>query len=225
MGLRLKFNLAVVPVVAVLLALVAWADQRHEFAAIMESHAMHAAPVGAVQQGPVDPATLPETVAGRSLRTHIAYGVLLLVMVIGSVNGALQMFVFWPLERMRKRLDRLEHGHWADPPVGASADELGRFASGLDILGLEIGALAGQLLHADRLAIVALLSRHLATRLEPELQTVVQVASELHARQDEMGRLAGDKLARSAAAMLTTTRGFDHLFSSHAHAGTPRPGV
>ena len=199
MGLRLKFNLAVVPVVALMLGLVVWADQRHEFAAIMDSHAMHTVPVGAALQGPLDPATLPETVARDSLRTHVTYGVLLLVLVIASVNGALQLFVFRPLERLRKRLDRMEHGHWQDAPVAASGDELGRFVKSFDVLGLEIGALAGQALHADRLAIVALLSRHLATRLEPELQTVVQVASELNARQDELGRKAGDKLARSAA--------------------------
>ena len=181
---------------------------------------MHTAPVGASLQGPLDPATLPETVTRDSLRTHVTYGVLLLVLVIASVNGALQLFVFRPLERLRKRLDRMEHGHWQDAPVAASGDELGRFVKSFDVLGLEIGALAGQALHADRLAIVALLSRHLATRLEPELQTVVQVASELNARQDEVGRMAGDKLARSAAAMLTTTRGLDRVFSSSTHART-----
>lgn len=214
MGLRLKFNLMVVPMVALVLGLVVWADQRHEFTAIMESHAMHSAAIGAIVSGPIDPAMLPETIAGRSLRAHLAYGLLLLALVIASVNGALHLFVLRPLDRMRVRLDRIEHGHWQEAaPTLAGTDEMSRFAEDVEVLGPEIGALVGQTVHADRLAVAALLSRHLSTRLEPEIQMIVQVACDLSSQENAGKQAAGVTLARSAASMLATTRGLDRLFA------------
>lgn len=212
MGLRLKFNLAIIPAAAGVLAFVVWLDYRHEVAAIMAAHALHSAPIGMVPTGPVDPATLPEVVARWSLRVHVLYGLLLLGLVIAGVNTALHFFVFRPLDRMRTRVERMERGHWRDTVEPAGTDELGRFVRTLDILGVEIGAVVGHALHAERLAAVALLSHRLTAKLEPELGQVARVAVELNRRDEAATREAGEQLARSAASMLAMVRGLDAVF-------------
>jgi hypothetical protein len=172
MGLRLKFNLVVAPLVAIVVALAVWADYRHESAVVMESHAMHTATVGSVAlTQPVDPALLPGVVANRSLRMHVVFGALLLTLLIAAINGTLHVFVFGPLTRLRARLLRMEHGHWRDPVDKATTeDEIGRLVQSFQLLGPEIDALVGQSLHAERLAVLALLARHLQGQFEPELR-------------------------------------------------------
>ena len=38
-GLRLKFNLVLVPIIALSLAVLLWADYQHEFSSLMDAHA------------------------------------------------------------------------------------------------------------------------------------------------------------------------------------------
>lgn len=224
MGLRLKINLVVAPVVAIGVALAVWADYWHESRVVMDSHAMHTATVGsAAAIQPVDPALLPDVVASRSLVAHVIFGALLLVLLIVTVNGTLHLFVFAPLTRLRERLLRMEHGHWRDPVGKAvTTDELGRFTQSFELLGLEIDALVGQSVKAERLAILTLLARHLRGQLEPELQRVARVAVTLNADQIQSARDLGGDLARSAAAMRAVVGGLDRAFDV-SHPSPQRP--
>ena len=224
MGLRLKINLVVAPLVAIVVALAVWADYRHESVMVMDSHAMHTATVGSVVvTQPVDPALLPDVVASRSLQAHVVFGALLLMLVIVAINGTLHVFVFGPLTRLRERLLRMERGHWRDPvDRAATKDELGQFAQSFELLGPEIDALVGQSLHAERLAVLALLARQLDSQLQPELRRVACVAVTLNGYQDEATRDAGAELARSAAAMFAIVGGLDHAFAGDRRAGPAR---
>ncbi len=93
-----------------------------------------------------------------------------------------------------------------------SEDELGRFVRSFQALGLEIDALVGRALHADRLAILALICQQLSHQLEPELQRVAQIAASLNRRDAAAAEDAGVQLARSAASMFATVRGLDRAF-------------
>jgi methyl-accepting chemotaxis protein len=217
MGLRLKFNLVIVPLAAAMTALMVWADYRHEAAAIMASHAIHSSAAGAASAtGPVDPATLPEVVARNSLRAHILYGVALLALLVAAVNAALHVLVLRPLQRLGFRLIRMEHGHWRASIEPTSRDELGRFVHSFQILGVEIDALVSQSLQAERLAARALLSQRLRGRLEPDLHRVAHVAARLNGGQNADTQAAAQELARSAAAMFATVRGLDRVFPDDA---------
>ena len=219
MGLRLKFNLAIVPLVAAMTILMAWADYRHETAAIMASHAMHSSVVGTTSAtGPVNPSTLPEVVARNSLWAHAVYGLALLGMLFGTVNAALHFLVLLPLQRLRTRLVRMESGHWHDPVEPTSRDEVGRFDHKFQVLGLEIGALVSQSLQAERLALLALLSQRLRDQLEPGLRTVGEIAARLNSRPDADTRTAAQELARTTASMFGTVRGLDRVFTGGARS-------
>ncbi|GMV22532.1 MAG: hypothetical protein AMXMBFR57_24810 [Acidimicrobiia bacterium] len=213
MGLRLKFNLAVVPLTIALTALMVWVDYRHELAAVMASHAIHGGVADtAAPTGPVKPDTIPEIVAWNSVRGHFAYGVVLLVALIVGVNAALDRLVLWPLRQMRLRLSLLGHGHWRGAVEPTSEDEMGRFGRSLQSLGPEIGALVGQSLQAERLAVLALLAHYLRRELEPDVQGVAQVAVQLNGSPGTDPREAAHELARRAASMIATIRGLDRAF-------------
>ena len=223
MGLRFKFNLIIVPLAAAATMLMVWADHRHEVAAIMASHAMHSTVAGtASATGPVNPDTLPEVVARDSLRIHLAYGVVLLVLLVAAVNAALEALVLRPLQRVRARLIEMEHGYWRASVEPTTEDEMGQLVRSFQVLGPEIDALVGQSLQAERLAVLALLSQHLRGRLEPDLKCVAAVAARLNGAQEADTREAAQELARRAALMFATVRGLDRAFSSHAPAGARR---
>lgn len=218
MGLRLKFNLVVVPLVATMTILMVWTDYRHEAATIMASHAMHDTVAGtSLATGPVDSATAPDVVARNSLRAHAVYGVALLAMLVAAVNATLHVLVLLPLERLRTRLVRMEHGHWRDSIEPTSRDEVGQFDHNLQVLGLEIGALVGQSLQAERLAVLALIAQRLRGQLEPDLRSVAEIAARLNARPEADTRAAAQGLARTTASMFATVRGLDRAFTG----GTP----
>lgn len=223
MGLRLKFNLVIVPLVAAMTALMVWADYRHELAAVMASHAIHGGAAGTTSPpGPVRPDTLPEAVAGNSVRGHAVYVVVLLVVLVAGVNAALGVMVLRPIGRMRSRLVRMEHGHWRATIEPTTGDEMGRFVRSVQALGPEIGALVGQSLQAERLAVVALLSQQLRAGLEPDVQRVAQIAAQLNANPETDPREAAQELARRAASMFATVRGLDRAFSGATPAGARR---
>lgn len=219
MGLRLKFNLLIVPLAAAATMLMVWADHRHEVAAIMASHAMHTTVTGTISgTGPVSPDTLPEVVARDSLRMHLAYGVVLLVLLVVAVNAALEAFVLRPLQRVRARLLEMEHGYWRASIEATTGDEVGQLVRSFQVLGPEIEALWGQSLQAERLAVLALLSQHLRSRLEPDLERVAAVAARLNRGEEADTREQAQELARRAASMFATVRGLDRAFSSGAPA-------
>lgn len=216
-GLRVKLNLVVVPLTAAITVLMVWADYRHEVAAVTASHALHRLVVGTdVSTGPIDPATLPEVVGRGSLRMHIAYGVAMLVLLIGSVNAALHAFVLRPIDRIRECIVKMKRGHWRGAVDDTSEDELGQLVRSFQVLGLEIDALVSQLLQAERLSMLALLSKRLGGQLEPDVRRVGEIAARLHRHGDATGREAGQELARVAAYMLAALRAADRAFPQAA---------
>lgn len=218
MGLRLKFNLVMAPLVAAVLGVAVWMDYGRESAVIMESHAMHTAAVGSVAlTQPVDPTLLPAVVATQSLQRHLVFGVALLVLLILTTNIALHAFVFDPLDRLRERLRRMERGHWRNlPGLPDANDELGLFGERFSHLGLEIDALVGQSLRAERLAALALVGQRLHGQFEPDLRNVARIAVTLNGRDEEDMRNLGAELARTAAAMFAVLGRLDHVFTDTA---------
>ena len=196
MGLRLKFNLVIVPLVVALTLLMAWGDYRHEQAVTMAPH-----------------------VARDSLRAHAVYAVVLVVLLIAAINAALHVLVLRPLRRSRFRLARMERGHWRGSIEPTSQDEMGQFVHSFQVLGLEIDALVGQSLRADRLGILALLSQELRARLEPDLGCVARIAAKLNGCQEIETRAAAHELARHAASMFATVRGIEHAFPGDGRSG------
>lgn len=221
-GLRLKFNLVLVPTIAVGIAAIVLADYRHESATLMEAHAAHVSVVGeGATAGPMDPWTLPDVAARRSLRLHAMAGGALLVIVIVAVNLTLQALILRPIASMRERIGKLQRGQWRDGEGAASGqeDEIGLLFNGFRQLGPEIDALVGQLLHADRLAILALVSKRVEARVAPEVRRIGEVAGRLTLGEPTDSRADGEALARAAAAILTAVHEHDAVFVQGPPAG------
>lgn len=115
-GLRVRFNLVVVPIVALGIALMVWADYRHENAALMEAHALHASVVGDVTSAdPLAAWSLPDAAVRRSLLIHLTYGGVLLAMLVFALNVTLDRLILRPVALMRQRVAGIEPGHWRAP--------------------------------------------------------------------------------------------------------------
>ena len=227
-GLRLKFNLVLVPTVALGIAAIVWADYRHESSTLMEAHAVHVSRVGTgATAGPMDPWTLPDAATQRSLRMHAVAGGALLVVVVIVVNLTLQGLVLRPIAAMRKRIAALEHGHWRGQEMGATSgrdDEVGALYDGFRRLGSEIDALVGQLLHADRLATLALVSRRVEARVEPEVRRIGEIAGRLTSGEPTDARAEGERLGRAAANILRAVHEYDAVFERRPGAGAGANG-
>lgn len=212
-GLRLKFNRVLVPLVALGIAGMVWADYRHEYGTLMEAHAQHVVPVGTeAAAGPMDPWTLPEAAARRSLRLHILYGGALLVLLILAVNLALQWLVLCPIASMRQRLTYLQRGRWRDPVGSAGGDEIGLLHGGVQRLGFEIDALVGQILETDRLAVLALVGKRLEASIDPEVRRIGEIAARLAAGDSAAAQRDGEVLGHAAAAILAAVHEYDGVF-------------
>jgi hypothetical protein len=215
-GLRLKFNLVLVPTIALGIAEIVWVDYRHESATLMEAHAAHVSVVAdGATTGPMDPWTLPDVAARRRLRLHAMAGSALLVIVIVAVNLTLQALILRPIASMRDRIDKLQRGQWRDGEGAASGrdDEIGVLFDGFRHLAREIDALVGQILHADRLAILALVSKRVEARIEPEVRRIGEVAGRLTFGEPTDARADGEALGRAAAAILTAVHEHDAAFA------------
>ena len=227
-GLRLKFNLVLVPTVALGIAAIVWADYRHESSTLMEAHAVHVSRVGTgATAGPMDPWTLPDAATQRSLRMHAVAGGALLVVVVIVVNLTLQGLVLRPIAAMRKRIAGLEHGHWRGQEMGATSgrdDEVGALYDGFRRLGSEIDALVGQLLHADRLATLALFSRRVEARVEPEVRRIGEIAGRLTSGEPTDARAEGERLGRAAANILRAVHEYDAVFERRPGGGAGANG-
>jgi HAMP domain-containing protein len=222
-GLRLKFNLVLVPTIAVGIAAIVWADYRHESTTLMEAHAVHESRVGTgAMAGPMDPWTLPDAATQRSLRLHAVAGGALLVVVVIVVNLTLQGLVLRPIASMRRRITELEHGHWRGQEEGTTSgrdDEVGALYEGFRRLGSEIDALVGQLLRADRLATLALVSKHIEARVEPEVRRIGEVAGRLTSGEPTDARAEGELLGRAAATIHHAVHEYDAVFERRPGGG------
>lgn len=227
-GLRLKFNLVLIPTIALGIASIVWADYRHDFGTLMEAHALHVSRVGTgATGGPMDAWTLPDAATQRSLRMHAVAGAALLVVVVIVVNLTLQGLVLRPIAGMRRRIAALERGHWRGQEMGATSgrdDEVGVLYDGFRRLGSEIDALVGQLLHADRLATLALVSRRIEARVDPEVRRIAEVAGRLTSGEPTDGRAEGERLGRAAANILRVVHEYDAAFERRPGSGPGASG-
>ena len=213
-GLRLKFNLVLVPIVALGIAAIVSADYLHESATLMEVHATHVTPVGAPAAArPMDPWMLPDAVAARSLRMHLVFGGILLGLVVLGVNLTLQSLILRPVALITHQLTSLERGQWRGPVVATGTDEVGVLHQDFQRLGPEIDALVGQVLHADRLATLALLSKRLEGQIAPEVTRIGQIAGRLTSREPVDARAEGELLGRAAANILRAVHEYDRVFA------------
>lgn len=216
-GLRLKFNAMLIPIVAAGLSAILWADYQHEFSTLMEAHALHSTSIGSVQPtGPLDPTTLPEVVAARSFRVHLATGGVILALLVGAVNLALTIFVLHPIGVMHQRIAGMEHGRWRGGVRPTSGDEVGNLHAAFQRLGPELDALMAHALHAERLAAVALVSKRIAAQIEPEVAVIARVAAAV-AAHDGTGAA---RLAQAAANILGSVRQLDRVFVSGVGRGS-----
>lgn len=225
-GVRLKFNLVLLPVLTILIGLFAWFDYRHELSAVMEAHTIHVgATSGGVSSGPVSPATSPEAVGRRALEIHGAFGLLALVLIVILVNGTVWRLVLQPIDRIRQRIEQMTRGDWRGGGGSVSDDEVGQLSADFDRLGLAVDALAGQLLHAERLATLALVARRLEGAVVPEVQRVVAAVGRLQEANHPLGGEC-EEIRHAATRIAAALRGLDRLFTSRLpnRAGT-RPRV
>jgi HAMP domain-containing protein len=103
---------------------------------------MHSTAIGSVDAiGPLDLAMLPEVVAARSFRAHLAIGGVILALLVAAVNLALTVFVLHPIGVMHQRIDGMEHGRWRGDVRATSGDEVGTLDAAFQRLGPELDAL------------------------------------------------------------------------------------
>jgi HAMP domain-containing protein len=211
-GLRLKLNLVVLPLLAITIGFFTWLDYRHEVAAVMEAHALHAGPAsGGAAAGPVAPATSPDAVGRRALVIHGAFAGAVLALVVLAVNWSVSLLVLRPIDRIRHRVARMTRGDWRVTTGREGDDELGRLAADFDRLGLAVDALAGQLLHAERLATIALVSKRLESSLGPEVQRIVAALGRLQrSGTDADGECR--VMMEAATRLVAVLRGLDRCF-------------
>lgn len=217
-SLRLKLNLVVLPLLALSLGVVVWADYHHEVEAVMAAHALHSGPVsGEATGGPVSPGTSPGEVAGRALRIHATYGVFVFVLMGLAIDAAVWLFVIRPLRRIQETIALMARGHWRVTPDVVADDEVGRLSGDFNRLGFTIDALAGQLLNAERLATLALLSRRLHVAVEPQVERIGHAVAGLHAGLDSTTsdgalRRALTEISDAAARIAGSLRALDQPF-------------
>jgi len=210
-GLRLKFNLVLVPIIALSLAVLLWADYQHEFSSLMDAHAGHSVAVGSTEERPRPPdANLPNDTAARSLKMHVLLGGLIITLLVGAVNVTLQAFVLGPIRAMRSHVVDLEHGRWRGQQPPASNDEVGTLHADFHRLGPELDALMTQSLRAERLSVIALVSRRLSREIDPEVSTLGRTAAELVDVHPE----AANAVARATATIVRAVRQLDAPFVS-----------
>lgn len=112
-GLRWKFNVALLPAVAVILGVLGLMDSVHEREAVFAAHVMHASGTVSAVAAPLNPT--PEAVARRSLFVHGIYALGLLSLIALALNVALSRFVLKPLDLVRHDIRQMERGHWRLP--------------------------------------------------------------------------------------------------------------
>lgn len=225
MGLRLKFNLVLLTIVTGGLSVMVWADYRHEYMTLMEAHAVHISPIGAIASaGPVDPWTLPLSAARRSLVMHMTYGIAVLALFVVGTNVTVHCLILRPVRQMRERIALLHRGQWRGPVELRGGDEIAVLEDGFQTLGPELDALVGHALRTDRLATVALVSKRLEADLDPEVHRIGAIAARLMSRGRAEDRSDGEVLARAAAGILQAVHQYDPAFT-HVTKSRPAKGA
>jgi hypothetical protein len=144
------------------------------------------------------------------------------VLIVVLVNGTVWRLILQPVDRIRQRIERMTRGEWRGGGGSVSDDEVGQLNADFDRLGLAVDALAGQLLHAERLATLALVARRLDGAVMPEVQRVVAAVGRL---QEAGQPLSGEceEIRNAATRIVAAMRGLDRLFTSHLpnRAGPP----
>ena len=212
-GLQLKLNAVVLPLVLVAVGILAWADYRHEFASTMDAHGIHASESKEI--GPIQADTAPEAVAARSLRTHLVFGAVVALGLALALNAAVSLVILRPIRRIRDHIDHMARGRWRAPSTDRVADdELGTLVEGFGQLGVQMEAIVRHLLQAERLAATALISKRLRAELSPAVDALGGAVAELHAgRIGDRERLAGS-VARATATILSALHELDAPFSA-----------
>ncbi|MBY0493353.1 MAG: hypothetical protein K2Y23_03990 [Cyanobacteria bacterium] len=211
-GLRWKFNLAVLPAVALILAVLGLMDAVHERQAVFAAHVMHASGTVSAVGAPVEPT--PEAVARRSLLVHGVYALALLSFIAVALNVALSRFVLSPIGLIRQDIGQMERGHWRLPAHLAGPDEVGGVVESVHVLGLTIDALVAHMIRAERLATLASLAARTTAQIEPRVERIGAAVSRLYERPNNAGREAEEQIATASAEILAALRGLDRAFEA-----------
>lgn len=223
-GLRRKFNVTLLPVVAGTVLMLGWLDARHERDAVMAAHALHAQEVSAgAAIAAVEGATNPDDVARRSLVMHGIYAVALVILIGSGVNAALSRFVLTPIGRIRDGIEKMQRGHWRMPQQPATQDEVGRVVESFQLLGLTVDAIVQQLLRTERLATLALVAKKTTTLIEPRVQRIVAAAGDLQRLPDERAHDVARAVTAASAEILAALSGLDQLFEANMQLASSRP--
>lgn len=220
-GLRWKFNLALLPAVAVILGVLGLMDSVHEREAVFAAHVMHAAGTAAAIVPPLNPT--PGAVARRSLFVHGIYALVLLSLIALALNVALSRFVLKPLDLIRHDIGQMERGHWRLPVHPTDADEVGSVVESMQPLGLTIDALVAHMIRAERMATLAALAARTTAQIEPCTARIAASMSRLYERPDSAAREAAAQVACANAEILAAVRGLDRLFEAAYSSGSVRP--
>lgn len=228
-GLRWKFNVALLPAVAVILALLGLMDSVHERQVVFAAHAMHSSGTDSAVEAPLDPT--PESVARRSLLVHGLYALGLLSLIALALNVALSRFVLNPISLIRQDIGQMERGHWRLPAHFARQDEVGGVVESVHVMGLTIDALVAHMIRAERLATLASLAARTTAQIDPCTERIGAAVSRLYERPDAVSREAAAEIASANADILVAVRGLDRLFEPAFSAtsfrrtdtGSPKP--
>lgn len=211
-GLRWKFNLALLPAVAVILGVLGLMDSAHEREVVFAAHVMHASDTVSLGAAPLNPT--PEAVARRSLFVHGVYAFGLLSLIALALNLALSRFVLKPLDLVRHDISQMERGHWRLPAHLAEGDEVGSVVESMQPLGLTIDALVAHMIRAERIATLAVLAARTTAKIEPRTTQIGAAVSRLYERPDGASRQAAAQIATATAEILMAVRELDRLFDA-----------
>ena len=220
-GLRWKFNLALLPAVAVILGVLGLMDSAHEREALFAAHVMHAADTASSRATPLNPT--PEAVARRSLFVHGLYAFGLLSLIALALNLALTRFVLKPLDLIRNDIGQMQRGHWRLPGHLVEPDEVGTVVESMHPLGLTIDALVAHMIRTERMATLASLAARTSAQIEPCTARIAASVSRLYERPDSAAREAAAQVACANAEILAAVRGLDRLFEAAHSSGSVRP--
>lgn len=207
-GLRWKFNVVVLPAIAISVAVLGMLDAAHERQAVFAAHVMHAS--GA--RTPLEPT--PESVARQTLVIHGVYAIVLLALIALILNTALSRFVLGPIGLIRGDIEKMERGHWRLPAHLADGDEVGYLVASVQTLGVTLDALVAHMIRAERLATLAAMAATTSARIEPCTERIGAAVSRLYERQDGASRTAARQISSANVEIVRAVRGLNRVFES-----------
>lgn len=214
-GLRTRFNAVLVPVTATALVGLLWLDSRHEAGSVMEAHAIHEVRGDETRPGgPVDAATTPAAAVREAVRLHAVVGAGTLVVLVLVINTVLTRLVLTPLARARSTVGLIQQRFRAGVPSPTGSHEVDELVQAFEVMGMTLDVALVQAFNADRLAVVALLSKTLAAEVEPALQELASSAAALQTSSDEAARGMGQDVAKATARILASIHRLDQPFTT-----------